>query len=143
MRFNAINVRPEGGGSGFPRNVGDFVSEFAMSYPIKQFITHRCENLVSWTRTHIPTVYTYPSLLSNNFPQLSTVNMRVVFINEVFVHHVLKDPSPIILWQQDTVQYSTKQCPELLFFCYAFGIRFVGVLSSLGTSHVSQPVDHA
>jgi len=83
------------------------------------------------------------SLLSPNFPQLNTVNMHVVFINEVVVHHILKCPSPTILWQQDTLQYSTIQCPELLFISYASGIRFVGVLSSLGTSHVSQPVDHA
>jgi len=73
--------------------------------------------------------------------------MHVVFIYKAFVHHILKYPSPAILLATgySTVQYSTVQCSvsELLFFCYAFGIRFVGVLSSLGTSHVSQPVDHA
>ena len=71
--------------------------------------------------------------------------MHVVFINKVVVHHILKCPSPTIFWQQDTVQYSTIQnsVSKVLFFCYAFGIRFVGVLSSLGTSRVSQPVDHA
>jgi len=71
--------------------------------------------------------------------------MHVVFVNKVFVRHILKYPMPTILCQQDTVQYSTVQysVSELLFFCYTFGIRFVSVLKSLGTSHVSQPVDHA
>ena len=70
--------------------------------------------------------------------------MLLVFVHKLFIHHILKYPSSAILWQQDTVQYNTihTSVSKVLFFCYTFGMRFVGV-SSLGTSHVSQPVDHA
>lgn len=137
----------------FHRSDDNFISMvrdiISSHIPWNNVHSHRCENSMS-ARTHMRTVHTFLSLsaLSHNFRQLSVVNMHVVFIKSSS-SPFLRYTSLVILYQQDTVQHNTTQhntihtsVSELLFSSYTFGIRFVGV-SSLGTSHVSQPVDHA